>query len=86
MKARAMLGNATFDPAQLKTVYKAFDEAWEIVAPQISSRPEALEAARMRLAEFIIGLARNGKPDARTMTETAVQLMLADPPRLDIDR
>ena len=83
MKARAMLGSAIFEPAQLKVVQDAFDDAWEIVAPQVSKRPEAIEAARMKLAEFVMGLARNGSvPDAKTMTETAVQLMLADPTEL----
>ena len=81
MKARAMLGSATFDPATLRTVYKAFDDAWEIVAPQVSKRPEAIEAARLKLAEIVISLARDGKLDAKTMTETAVQMMLADPPK-----
>lgn len=80
VKARAMLGSAIFEPAQLKVVQKAFDDAWEIVAPQVSKRPEAIEAARTKLAEFVIGLARNKSgPNAKTMTETAVQLMLADP-------
>ena len=79
MKARAMLGSVTFDPEQLQTVQKAFDDAWEVVAPQISTRPEAIEAARTKLAEIVLGLARNGMLDAATMTETAVQRMLADP-------
>jgi hypothetical protein len=78
-----MLGSAIFEPAQLKVVQKAFDDAWEIVGPQVSKRPEAIEAARTKLAEFVIGLARKGSgPDAKTMTETAVQLMLADPTEL----
>ena len=79
MKARAMLGSAIFDPKQLQAVQKTFDDAWEIVAPQVSKRPEAIEAARTKLAEIVIGLARNGTLDAATMTDTAVQMMLADP-------
>ena len=84
MKARAMLGSAVFDPQQLKVVQRAFDDAWEVIAPQVSKRPEAIEAARTKLAEIIIGLARNGTMDARTMTDAAAQLMLVDPPQFPL--
>ena len=79
MRARAMLGSAVFDPEQLKKVGKAFDDAWEVVVPQVSKRSEVIEAARLKLAEIIIGLARNDTMDAQTMAEAAAQMMLADP-------
>jgi hypothetical protein len=49
------------------------------VAPQIGARPEDIETTRLKLAELVIGLARNRKRDARTITATAVQLMFTDP-------
>ncbi len=82
MKARAMLGSAIFEPHAMRVVQKAFDDAWDIVRPEVSTRPEAIEAARIKLAEFVIGLARKGKPNSKAITDTAVQLMLADPTQL----
>ena len=83
MKARALLGSLVLHPDELKTVFKAFDDAWEQVAPEIGARPEAIETARLKLAELVIGLARNGKRDARTITATAVQLMRCDRTKSD---
>ena len=82
MKARAMLGSTIFEPHQLRVVQKAFDDAWEVVALQVSARPEAIEAARMKLAELVIDLARNGEPNSQAISDTAVQRMLADPTAL----
>ena len=77
MKARALVGVASYDPKTLKALWKAFDDAWEQVRPQISKRPEAIEAARMKLAEIVIGMARNGTRDAQALTDAAVQAMRA---------
>jgi hypothetical protein len=62
VKARALIGGASYDPATLKILYTAFDDAWDQIRPQISARPEALEAARTKLAEIVLTLARNGHP------------------------
>jgi hypothetical protein len=79
VKARALIGGASFDPHTLKALYKAFDDAWEQVAPEVSARPEAIEAARMKLAEIVLGLANNGTQDADKLTEAAVRQMMAGP-------
>ena len=79
MKARALLGSLVLQPEELRIVFKAFDDAWEQMAPEIGARPEDIETARLKLAELVIGLASNGKRDARTITATAVQLMLINP-------
>jgi hypothetical protein len=82
MKARGLIGSATFDPQTLTTAFRVFDDAWEHIAPQVSARPEAIEAARMMLAEIVLGLMRNGgAKDATTLTQVAVQLTLAGPKR-----
>ena len=82
VKARALIGGASFDPNTLKLVYKAFDDAWEQVAPQVSNRPEAIEAARMKLAGIVIGLARNGTADPEAITDAAVKAMQTPPTKL----
>ena len=60
MKARALIGSASYDPNTLKVLDKAFDDAWDQVRPQVSTRPEAIDAARMKLAESSSVSARNG--------------------------
>lgn len=35
MKARKLIEGASFDPQQLKTIGKAFDDAWEQNAPSV---------------------------------------------------
>lgn len=82
MKARALIGGAAYDPATLKTLFQAFDDAWDRVAPQVSTRPEALEAARMKLAEIVLELASGRVGDPADLTRAAVAKMLAAPPKL----
>jgi hypothetical protein len=82
VKARGLIGSGTFDPATLKALYKAFDDAWEQIATHVSSSADAVEAARMKLANIVLGLGQNGAQDAQAITDTAVQLMLADPTQL----
>jgi len=82
MRARALIGGASFDPQTLTGIYKAFDDAWEQVAPEVSKRGEAIEAARMKLAEIVIELANKGMQDPEKLTEAAVKQMLAGPTEL----
>jgi hypothetical protein len=82
LKARALIGGAAYDPATLKVLYQVFDDAWERVSPQVSARPEALEAARMKLAEFVLELAPDQVGDPEQLTRAAVAKMLAAPPKL----
>ena len=77
MKARNLMDNAyvTYTPETLKVIGKAFDDAWAIIAPGISNRDEAIEAARTHLAEAILELVNIGSLDAVTLTNAAVQSM-----------
>ena len=59
MKARRQVASAVYDPATLKVIGKAFDDAWEQIAPQVSARAYAIEAARLRLAEIVLGLTKD---------------------------
>lgn len=82
MKARQMIEGASFDPHQLKTIGKAFDDAWERIAPSVGGRPDAIEAARLKLANVVLSLAKNGASDAEQLTEQALKIMSADPTAL----
>jgi hypothetical protein len=75
MKARQLITNGSYSPDQLKALGKAFDDAWGQIAPAVSKRPRAIEAARLKLADVILGLARNGNFDAQWLADTAVQVM-----------
>ena len=83
MKAHALIASGTFDPATLATLRKAFDDAWEQVAPLVSKRGGAIEAARLRLAGIVLGLAKDGgTQDPQALTNTAVHLMLGGATKL----
>ena len=87
MKAHALIGMASFDPVTLRTVYKAFDAAWARIAPGVSDHPEAVLAARMKLAETVLAVAKSlDEFDAHGLAEIAVQQMYADPIELGPER
>ena len=83
MKARKLIEGSSYDPDTLKILFQAFDDAWAQVAPTVNSRPaDAIEAARMKLASIILGLARRNTRDAKQLTDAAVQRMFGDPTKL----
>ena len=55
MEARNLIGSS-FGPAHLRVIFKAFDEAWLEIAPHVSNHPDAIQAARMKLANCAIEL------------------------------
>jgi hypothetical protein len=74
MDARHLIGKASYGPEELKILFQAFDAAWDVVAPGISGRATAVEAARLTLAEIVLSLAASGKRrDAKELTEAAIQ-------------
>lgn len=77
MIARQILADAALGPDTLKVLYKAFDDAWEQIEPSASISAEVREAARLKLANIILVLARGGNRDAQHFTDAAVRLMLA---------
>jgi hypothetical protein len=82
MKARKLIEGASYDPPAVHALCKAFDDAWTQIAPQVRNRTDAIEAARMNLANIILGLAKNGTNDVQALTDAAVQAMLDDPTKL----
>jgi predicted RNA-binding protein associated with RNAse of E/G family len=76
MKARRLVASGSYGPDQLKALGKAFDDAWARIAPTVSSRAKAMEATRLKLADIILGLAKQGNFDPQWLADTAVQLVL----------
>ena len=77
MTARQIIETAPFGPDELKALGKAFDEAWAQLAPHVGSRPEAVQAAQLKLAVNLLDLARYGNFDPRWLADTAAQMMLS---------
>lgn len=65
MKARTILGGASYGPDVLKDIYQAFDEAWAAIKPLVDDTPLAQEAARIKLANLILDVAKNEDSSAR---------------------
>jgi hypothetical protein len=75
MKARQLIASGSYGPDQVKALGKAFDDAWGRLAPTVSGRPKAIEAARLKLAEIVLSLAKSGNFDPQWLADTAVQLV-----------
>jgi hypothetical protein len=56
--ARAYIWHEDLWITQLKALGKAFDDGWDQVKPTISKRSKALETARLKLANVVLGLAK----------------------------
>jgi hypothetical protein len=82
VNARQIIANASYGPNELKAIGTAFDDAWSRLAPSVSGRATAIEAARLKLAEILLSLAKHGNFDPKSLADTAVQLMLAGRPKL----
>lgn len=75
MKARQLIGNASYGPDALKVLYQAFDEAWAALAPAYGNDPQAIDAARTQLAMAILALARDRpKPEVEELAESALRV------------
>ena len=79
MKAGRLIAEAAFDPAQLNAIRKAFDDAWDQIAPNVGSRAEAVEAGRLRLATIVLNAAKRGILEPKQLTNEALRLMSYPP-------
>jgi hypothetical protein len=77
VKARALIEQAAYGPEQVRALCAAFDGAWEAIADDVDDRSEAIEASRLKLANLILGLARDGNDDAEWLMSSAVRIMRA---------
>lgn len=73
MEARSLLANAAFDAHEMKIIGEAFADIWSQIEPEYRSRsPDVIEAIRLKLAQTILALAKNGPPDKQRLTETGL--------------
>ena len=68
-----MIESASLGPDDLKAAFQAFDGAWAAIAGHYKT-PNAIEAARMRLATLILSLMPDTK-DVSEMQAIALQEM-----------
>ena len=73
MRARQLLdgSGAGFTPATLKAMHQALESAWNSIAPQFTDAG-AIESARLKLAECILGATRDGMTDAAQIERLAL--------------
>ena len=70
---------ATYDPAQLKIMGQAFDEAWLWVEPTVGAGASSLSAARTKLARAIFKAAGSAQgQDAASLSARALKLLFPD--------
>ncbi|NJO34151.1 MAG: hypothetical protein HC869_14470 [Rhodospirillales bacterium] len=75
MKARQLIGSASYGPDVLKVIYAAFDDAWTHLAPMHSATPLMTEATRLKLANIILSLAEPNSNDADSIKNAALHIM-----------
>jgi hypothetical protein len=75
MKARQLIQDAAYGPEKLKVLFQAFDETWTSIAGNFGDHPSSVEAARTKLANVILGLARDGVTDATQIKDLALKIM-----------
>jgi hypothetical protein len=59
MQPRQITRATAFEPDALRVIFKAYNDAWSEIAPNISGNPVVVEAARMSLATTMLALAGN---------------------------
>jgi hypothetical protein len=74
MEARRLIEGASYGPDTLNVLFRAFDEAWTILAPRYGGDAPAIGAARIRLANILLGLARDEDRDVAALRDAALQL------------
>jgi hypothetical protein len=78
MKARQLFSAGMYGPDTLKVLFKAFDDAWEVMAPAITGEGYATEAARLRLANVILSLAHAEATDPEAIKNAALVILGVD--------
>lgn len=81
MKARSLLANAAYDHHDMKVIGEAFEDIWKQIEPDHRHRiPEVIEAIRLKLAQTLLALAKNGTPDKARLTEMGLSFFRASMP------
>ena len=72
MKARALIEGAPFGPETVNAIGEAFDQASARIKRIFGNDPDAVEAARIRLAEAILSVATEGNTDVEDLKNRAI--------------
>ena len=75
MKARGMIDAASYEPATLKAIGQAFDEAWASIAGNFGEDPADIERARSKLATALLSVASEDSRDVEALKQGAMQAM-----------
>jgi hypothetical protein len=78
MKARQIVESGSFGPDTLKVAYQAFDEAWASIAAHFGTDPMAIEAARIKLANAILAVSKDGSRDPNALKRAALAILARD--------
>jgi hypothetical protein len=65
MKARQLIDGASYGPDASKVIVKAFDKAWVMIAGNYDSA--SVEAARLKLANAVLSVAREDSRDVEAL-------------------
>jgi hypothetical protein len=74
MKARKLLEGAAYDPATLKVIYQAFDEAWASIS-EMYDDPVEVENTRLKLASSVLMVSSLYGTDVQAMKNGALEHM-----------
>jgi hypothetical protein len=66
---------ASYHSDQLKALGGLSTTPGIVFRAEVGSRPEAIEASRLKLAEIVLGLTKQGKLDPAWPADTAVQVI-----------
>jgi hypothetical protein len=72
LKAKAYLQTECSDAHTREVLETAFDDAWEKIAPDVPQHPRDIQASRMKVAEIVLRLAKNGCRDPSAISREVV--------------
>jgi hypothetical protein len=75
MKLKGLIDGASFEPAALKAIGQAFDEAWRDIAGNFGNDPQEIEKARLRLADAVLSVASEDSRNVEALKNGAVQAL-----------
>lgn len=77
MPIRKLLDGQSFGPERIELMREAFDRTWGLISPCVDARPEAVEAARAKLAEAILSVAKDGAAGVDEVVRRTLNVMNA---------
>ena len=79
MRARQIIFSAKYSPETLSILFQAFEQAWEKIAPHFGDEPRTVDAARVKLAQIVLGLASHRRHwDIDQLVKAALEEMAMD--------